>query len=627
MKINLDLFFARFHLLSAALFQLRYYLCHKPYKLNMKKLLTLFFLLSTIRVTAQIIDEKALADAKKAIDQYKKQDTVLAGMLVNYGAMLIRTNPEEAIMYTDRGENLSRKLNWKRGLISCLRQKGVINHQQSKYAQAISYQFKALKAFEGMNGLSMQTQQSFRAATYLNIAMSYSALKQYNQSTMSIKKSIGFAKKANVPDILVMGYLNAGSGYIDMHKPDSSLIYLDSAYSLSKKNQFNHFIPVCYLNMGLANTQKKQFKSAISLFDKVEQSPNLDNVTLMNLLQAKGEAYFYLREYNRAKEYLVRANNMAKVLGTPIREAENSQMFSDIYQNTGDYKLALEHYKQYILLRGRTIGEGKKVEAGKAKIQFEADKKQALADEEIKYQKNIRNYSIVGIGILLAAGIASFIFYKKHRDSVQKQNELLYKAQAAENEMRILRLQMNPHFIFNSLNSISDYINKNDIEKADYYLTKFAKLMRSILENSEEKEILLAEEIKMTEAYMQLEASRLKNKFAYKIDIANDVDIENVYIPPLIMQPFIENSIWHGFSNKENGENSISISQRNNILQCVIEDNGSGRKGVSDNKKSYGIKITADRLALHKGPKSNIEIFDLPQGTRVEINLPFEKTS
>ena len=132
---------------------------------------------------------------------------------------------------------------------------------------------------------------------------------------------------------------------------------------------------------------------------------------------------------------------------------------------------------------------------------------------------------------------------------------------------------MNPHFIFNSLNSIADYINKNDTKSADYYLAKFAKLMRGILENSLEKEIPLSEELKILESYIQLEMSRLQNKFGYEITTAENINPENVFVPPMILQPFVENSIWHGLSKKDNGGKiTISVSKTGNLLNCIVED-------------------------------------------------------
>jgi LytS/YehU family sensor histidine kinase len=200
--------------------------------------------------------------------------------------------------------------------------------------------------------------------------------------------------------------------------------------------------------------------------------------------------------------------------------------------------------------------------------------------------------------------------------------------------MKALRSQMNPHFIFNSLNSIGDYISKNNLVAADNYLTKFAKVMRMILENSEQKEVSLSDDLKGLELYMQLEAMRLNNKFTYEINVEKTIDQENTMVPPLILQPFVENSIWHGLARKKGaGKIVIDIKREAQMLNCVVEDNGLGRNQMGDSSlanathKSLGMKITKARIDIInkvKKSKAAVELSDLAEGMRVEVKLPFE---
>src|SRR5205085_3446168 len=179
--------------------------------------------------------------------------------------------------------------------------------------------------------------------------------------------------------------------------------------------------------------------------------------------------------------------------------------------------------------------------------------------------------TIIGSRILFIAAIASFIFYKRKRDAVEKQHEAEFKTEVSDTEMKALRAQMNPHFIFNSLNSISDYISKNNIPEADKFLSKFAKLMRLILENSERKEIPLQDDLKALELYMQLEALRMNNKFIHCIEVDKAIDASSTLVPPLILQPFVENSIWHGIANKE-GKGKITITikkEGDEMISCI----------------------------------------------------------
>jgi len=154
-------------------------------------------------------------------------------------------------------------------------------------------------------------------------------------------------------------------------------------------------------------------------------------------------------------------------------------------------------------------------------------------------------------------------------------------------------------------------------------------LMRLTLENSEEKEITLSEELRMAELYMQLEAARLSNKFIYKIVVKDDIDPEKTMVPPLILQPFVENAIWHGLSEKKGeGIITIEITKDNDLLNCVIEDDGLGRRqSIQPGKKSYGVKISRDRIALLNklnNTDASINLIDLQKGTKVEIKLPLD---
>ena len=253
---------------------------------------------------------------------------------------------------------------------------------------------------------------------------------------------------------------------------------------------------------------------------------------------------------------------------------------------------------------------------------------------EIKQQKIIKNAVISCALILLAGSLFLFIFYKRKRDAVNRQQEAELRAEMGDTEMKALRSQMNPHFIFNSLNSISDYISKNDMQSADMYLTKFAKVMRMILENSEQKEVSLKDDLKALELYMQLESLRMNNKFTYEIKIDHSIDVENTLVPPLILQPFVENSIWHGLSAKDgNGHILIQIKKEGKMINCIVEDNGIGRKHSDEysqlrvNKKSLGMKITKARIdIINKLKNSNaaVNISDLSEGMRAEVRLPLE---
>ena len=221
-----------------------------------------------------------------------------------------------------------------------------------------------------------------------------------------------------------------------------------------------------------------------------------------------------------------------------------------------------------------------------------------------------------------------------------KQLETLFEKKIAETEMTALRAQMNPHFIFNCLNSIKLYTLENDSQTASGYLTKFSQLIRLVLENSRSEKVTLQKELETLKLYIELEAMRFKNKVKYQINVVPHIDQQYIEIPPLLLQPYVENAIWHGLMHKPEGGNiSIDITQpQEYLLHIEISDDGIGREMAKEHKsksatrqKSFGLKMTSERLeAINHIYQTNTEvkIVDLVDtegnaaGTKVIIEIP-----
>jgi hypothetical protein len=221
-----------------------------------------------------------------------------------------------------------------------------------------------------------------------------------------------------------------------------------------------------------------------------------------------------------------------------------------------------------------------------------------------------------------------------------KQSEL-YKREAIESTQTALRAQMNPHFLFNALNSIQNYILMNEKELSLKYLNKFSTLVRQVLENSNHKLVSIKDDLEALEHYIQIEAVRFEDRFNYEVIIEDEVDKHNFLIPPLLLQPIVENAIWHGIMHKESGKGEITIRYKfmGDSLVCLISDNGVGVKkareieGVND-AVSYGLKITKGRLKVfnkdsrkESSEKYSISVRDINKGgtvsgTEVEVEIP-----
>ncbi len=284
------------------------------------------------------------------------------------------------------------------------------------------------------------------------------------------------------------------------------------------------------------------------------------------------------------------------------------------------------------------------------------DKEKLIADQHLKIQqqqiqqeslqKKILAGSIISL-LLIGAIVFRAIMLKRKNEKLVLQNELQVQKletqkQLSELELQALRAQMNPHFIFNCLNSINRFIIKNDAAKAADYLTKFAKLIRIVLEQSGKSFVLFDDEVKCLKLYMDLEALRFEKPFQYEIN-CDGIDTTSVMIPTLLIQPFVENAIWHGLPAKENGYGKIFINMKidNDILYCKICDNGIGvnrstalKQTIENGRKSLGIKLTQERLQLintFKQQESKITMYDLKDefgectGTCVAIEIPVKE--
>lgn len=229
---------------------------------------------------------------------------------------------------------------------------------------------------------------------------------------------------------------------------------------------------------------------------------------------------------------------------------------------------------------------------------------------------------------------------RKQEEAFRKQREAEYQQRIAQTEIAALRAQMNPHFIFNCLNSIQFYAANNDAEAASNYLTKFSRLIRLVLENSRSEKVALANELETLRLYIEMEAMRFGKKLNYEISIDPEIDIDTLQIPPLLIQPFVENAVWHGLMHKpQGGIVRIEVRQSmDSLLTVIVSDNGIGRKKATEIKsksvtkhKSFGMKVTAERIEqinqLYK-IDTQVEIIDLKDalghvsGTQVIIQIP-----
>lgn len=579
-------------------------------------------------------------------DQLKGEAAALHNIGISYANM---SKYPEALECQQQAFAIFKKVDNKRGMAATLNSIGVVYLFLSDYPNALNYYLQALHLYEKMND------KQDEGVTYTNIGLVYYHAGDYHKSLQYQLAAINIFKETGSDYDLQNSLINAGNVLSDSGDTRQAISYYQQAQIINQKLGNKSGLASGAMNIGAMYYDMKEYnnafrylRNAFRLYDTLGNKygrGGTTNYLVKAYLDADKKALikYGIQPARRLGEAMLLQRAALKdgeVSGNLDIQRDGWENMSRIYALRNDYADALSAYKKHIALKDSILDDSKRDEILHKAMQYEFNKREdalkAKKDQEkmmvvaaMNRQRIIKNALAGGAGILLIAGIISYFFYKRKRDAEEYRKEAELRAEITDTEMKALRSQMNPHFIFNSLNSISDYINKHDTQTADNYLTKFASLMRMTLENSEQKEISLAADLKALEIYMQLESLRLKNKFSYEIKVADNVDIENTLVPPLMLQPFVENSIWHGIAGKPGkGKILIDIKQEEDIISCVVEDNGIGRAkaGIENkNSKSFGMKITQSRIELLNKLKSahaSIHLSDLSEGMRVEMKLP-----
>lgn len=395
--------------------------------------------------------------------------------------------------------------------------------------------------------------------------------------------------------------------------------------------------------------RKESLKEADDIVVESENNESLvDSITSQKINYKIGNAYMQKSEYEEAIPYLKKSIADADKNKDLIIQKDATKRLSEVYATVGDYTEALKTYQDYVELVdtlysrkeqeiqqvkrfSKRISDNQNRIASLEKDKKLADSKISLAykDQQLVQESNKRQkwiiYSLIG-GFLLMSLLVYFMF------RTNKQQKLANNLLA----LKSMRSQMNPHFIFNALNSVNSFIAVNDERSANRYLSEFSVLMRSVLENSDEDFIPLTKEIELLELYVKLEHNRFKDKFDYNIHIEESIPLEQYSIPPMLLQPYIENAIWHGLRyKKEKGKLQISMLPKNNeSITILIEDDGIGREKSIEMKtknqlkqKSKGMSTIKNRIAILNDmyqDKISVmvsNVFEDGSGTKVELTL------
>ncbi len=575
---------------------------------------------------------KALNYALRALEISEKLNNKNQIAAATYSIALIQylnKNYDEALLYYSKASKIFEQIGALNGVASISSQVGGIYLRQKNFILAKENYTKALNIFEKLgvkNGI---------AASLGNLGYSYLQEKKFTEAEKYMLKSLEIYKSIGALNEIMQGNQNLADLYSQINDYKKSLTYYQSAIEI-KDSLFNKEktkeiarkeLQFEYEKKEVVTKAAQEQKDALAKaeYDKQIALAELEKLSGISIANKKRE----LAEAGR-KLALLETDRQLSIASTEkqLALAEADKKFT---QSEAEKSIAIAEADK----------KRKVAEADKKRIKAESEKQVSDSKVENEKQKFQRNSIAGGAGVIILSSLLIFFFYKHKRDAVQKQKETALSLQVSETEMKALRSQMNPHFIFNALQSIQTFLLSHKPDDANTYLLKFSKLMRLVLENSQYSEVSLKEDMQALELYMQLESIRLTHPFTYKFHIENTIDVEETTIPPLILQPFVENAIWHGLQNKPGpGHINIYISKKDNILHAAVEDNGVGRDISKKNvqpllvkKESLGMKLTGERLKLLnelKNIKADFKITDLftngnsSAGTRVDLSLPIE---
>lgn len=344
---------------------------------------------------------------------------------------------------------------------------------------------------------------------------------------------------------------------------------------------------------------EKKYDIAFNYYDSLYKEAKMltDINIIIGSMLGLGKIYLARNDLPNALAMVHGSLDHSSIRGARQNKREAYGLLSAIYEASGNDKEALKYHKQYEAMKDSVISEDFKRKLFGFRQEAEADK--------LKSQRNILMACVAGVFLL-----GLFIFFII---GLRHKNEKLHlKQRAAELEMKALRAQMNPHFIFNCLSSINHFILNEESDRASEYLTRFSKLIRTVLVNAGKTIISLEEELAMLRLYLAMEQLRFREAFDYFIYFDPGLHPSMIFVPSFILQPFCENAIWHGLLHKDGkGELSIHFSMQQDVLVCTIRDNGIGREkatafksGLVEKGASFGNRLSAERLALFNDDQS-----------------------
>ncbi len=556
----------------------------------------------------------------------------------------MQSRDDSALYYYTESGHLAKKLGDERMVAASAGNRANVYERMGQIGPAIDLAYECLRIMEKMGN-------DRGVATTLTTLSSLAHTQGDEKTALSLmRKANALYTKVGYKQGVMTSGNHIGTSLLGLGKMDSSIFWLERALLLEREFEAKDLMGQTLNNLANAYRGSRRFDDSERIArEALELSRVLkDGANEAKALSILGRSALDKGMLNDALKYCNDGYAVSKAASTLTETSESCECLYRVHKARGDGMRALIYLEEYHAIQDSIISERNTRALTQRDMQYTFGKEQ-LADslrhaaevtdldharelEQLRADRN-RNRALGfgGTGVLLIAGVTAFFI------SDRKRRKARFEKDAAQLETQALRSQMNPHFIFNALNSINAYVQKNEPDRAASFLSRFARLMRLVLENSRQAEVPLKDDLEALEHYLHLERARSGEKFDYAINVDPVIDQEDVFVPPLVAQPFVENAIWHGMSGKEGkGHITLAITRQGEDLIFTIDDDGVGRhapkheqaEGVVPKKSSLGTAITQARLDLvskQKGRPAGYRYVDKPSGTRVELTLPLSE--
>lgn len=562
--------------------------------------------------------KEAAVSLKKSFDKNDEVATALeyeklAKELVNTGAYA------KAESYLLKAQEIYKRNSDKKRLAENARSLGKVQEQLNKKQKAISNYESASKYAPNKTMVEANRNDASRLRNFDNAA----------EKQVWAEKNVELFEKENKKEELADAYSNVAESQLKQGKTEEADVSIRRALDVKPTTQAVSEMAKT-INKSYINEKKtdKAIELSENVLNKTEQQQN----TKQQIEQLRNLAAIYEKDTNMAKSeaLLKEAYRLALAEHNVLQTKEAVLALTDLYTKQNRVQEAFQLQQSYLQIldslvqHDSTLIDTKIFESTEARIQ-ELEKERAL-QMELMNRKTRFNYFLLA-GILVLTLLSAFI--AKALMAIRKKNKKI--------ALQSLRREMNPHFIFNSLNSVNQFIAENDELQANKYLTNYSGLMRNVMENANKDYVTLRTELEQLKKYLELEHLRFHDQFIYTINIDEQLDLDAVWIPNMLIQPNLENAIWHGLRYKaEQGILALTIAKPNDDIEITIKDNGIGlaksKTIKTQNQKAYksrGLLNTYERIHLLNSlyhTRISLQLTEIPEqqggGTLVSLIVP-----